>query len=849
MGTTTPPHLRARLYENDDRIGILYLAPWVDLGGSDKGTIDWFRCIDRTRFRPYLITTQPSQNRWLHLVAPFAEEIWELPDLFPGGAFPEFILGFIASRGIEVVHIMNSRLAFDMLVDFSMLPEPPVIVVQFHAEEPDRSGYVRYVSTRYGNLVSAFSVTSHQLARAMGDYDIPASQIAVITTGVDAAGEFDPSGVEPLPDVDRDRPAILWPGRLTEQKDPLLTLDVVDRLSRRDVDFLVHIVGDGHMEGELRDRARELGIESHLRWYPPAQGMARWYASSDVLLMTSVFEGVPYVIYEAFAMGVPVVAPALAGNLEIVDEDSGWLIDPRDDAEAYVDALQEAISDLGALGARGERARARMVSEHTLGRMAQEHEALYERLLAARRQQRQTALEAFVEAAEPAEDVEQPAAPRQDPIRLERDPVPSPTVAVVIPCYRHGRFLHNALASVRRQTLPAAQVLVVDDASDDQETIDVLAMLDDEDWVEVIHLERNSGPSVARNRALERVTANYYLPLDADDELYDTALERMLAELEVTGPDIGFVYPNPEHFGNRHDYVEVPTYNLSLLLKENYCPATALFDRRIFDAGVRYPEEVAVGHEDWELVLRIAARGVWGIPATGKTFRYRKRGFSRVDVVTHSGELDKAVRARHPILYDNEDRIKAQWAPALSIVPLDVDGSLDVETLVQGLVRQTCLDFEVVDTAGLRPMTEEIRDLAVREQPLSGVHLPAAAAAIRAARGRCVMLLESGAEALFADPAMVEKLLRTIMDDSFAAPIAIAPAVGLAALPFRQLAEGDVADAEPCAVLWSRDPARTSTLPVTLGRGTSVVEDIVFGLALRGPVQWRAAGRGGEVTR
>lgn len=839
----TPPHLRARLYEDDDRVGILYLAPWIDLGGSDKGTIDWFRRIDRTRFRPYLITTQPSPNRWLHHVEGYAEEIWELPDLLPGAAFPEVILGFVASRRIEVVHIMNSRLAFDMLVDFSLLPEPPVVVVQFHAEESDRSGYVRYVSTRYGNLVSAFSVTSHQLARAMADYDVPASQITVITTGVDASGEFDPAGVDPLPDVDRDRPAILWPGRLTEQKDPLLTLDVVDRLLRRGVDFLVHIVGDGHMEGELRARAKELGIESHLRWYPPAQGMARWYASADVLLMTSVFEGVPYVIYEAFAMGVPVVAPALPGNLEIVDGDSGWMIDPRDDAEAYVDALEEAVSDLDALRARGERTRARMLADHTLDRMAREHEELYSRLLAARALRRCSALEVAVETGEATEPLEA-ATETPAPVRLERVVVPAPTVAVVVPCYRHGRFLPNALASIRRQTHPATQVLVVDDASDDRETIDVLAALDEEDGVEVIRLERNSGPSVARNRALERVTANYYLPLDADDELYDTALQDMVAQLEAAGPHIGFVYPNPEHFGNRHDYLEVPTYNLCLLLKENYCPATALFDRRIFDAGVRYPEEVTVGHEDWELVLRIAARGVWGIPAIGKTFRYRKRGFSRVDVVTHSGELDKAVRARHRVLYDDQDRIKGRWAPALSIVPLSRDGDLDLDALLGGLARQTCIDFEVVDTGGLGLEVERADGLVVIARPTTGDHVADAAAAIRMARGRCVMLVEPGTEGVFADASMVEKLLRTVLDDNTLLGIALAPTTDVGALAFRQLPEDEVAGARPSAVVWSRDPARASTFPVTLGRGWSVVEDVVFGLARRGPLEWRVAGRG-----
>ena len=72
-----------------------------------------------------------------------------------------------------------------------------------------------------------------------------------------------------------------------------------------------------------------------IAWHPPSQEMPRWYRSTDLLLMTSVFEGVPYVIYESLAMGVPVVAPALPGNVEFMDEASGVLVDPRDDADRY----------------------------------------------------------------------------------------------------------------------------------------------------------------------------------------------------------------------------------------------------------------------------------------------------------------------------------------------------------------------------------------------------------------------------------------------------------------------------------------------------------------------------------
>ena len=73
------------------RIPILYLAPWVDYGGSDTNTLDWFRWLDRSRFAPSLITTQPSSNRRLAEVEPFADE----EEVAPAPEAPEEALAWI----------------------------------------------------------------------------------------------------------------------------------------------------------------------------------------------------------------------------------------------------------------------------------------------------------------------------------------------------------------------------------------------------------------------------------------------------------------------------------------------------------------------------------------------------------------------------------------------------------------------------------------------------------------------------------------------------------------------------------------------------------------------------------
>ena len=60
---------------------ILYVAPWITYGGSDKGTIDWFWNMDPALTDLYLITTQSSDNSQLYRVQNRAKEIWNLPSI------------------------------------------------------------------------------------------------------------------------------------------------------------------------------------------------------------------------------------------------------------------------------------------------------------------------------------------------------------------------------------------------------------------------------------------------------------------------------------------------------------------------------------------------------------------------------------------------------------------------------------------------------------------------------------------------------------------------------------------------------------------------------------------------
>ncbi len=813
-------------------IPILYIAPWVDLGGSDRGTIDWFKHLDRSRWAPSLITMTPSPNRWLHHIEPYAEEIWDLPDLMPGSAFPEFVLGFIESRGIRVVHIMNTRLAFDLLPDMTCLPEPPAVVVQMHAEEPNQGGYVRYVARRYANLVDAFSVVSEHLKEAVVDYEIPPSRVEVIHLGVDGKEEFDPARAEPLELAGNGINRILWPGRLVKDKDPMLTLDVLSRAKELGGEFVLDIVGDGYMKDAVRARAEELGVADIIHWHPPSQEMPRWYRSTDLLLMTSVTEGIPCVIYEALAMGVPVVAPALPGNVELMDGDGGVLVEPRDDVDAYAEAIVSLLADEPRRREIGMRSRERMLADFSLAEMGRRHGALYERLLSDRPASSRWRNEELLGDPEPGRH--EPSTAPPPCLRFPRDPLPERTIGLIVPCYRHGIFLDACIASIKAQTLTPARIVVVDDGSDDQETIEALARLDDDDEVTVLRQPQNTGPSAARNRALAQLDTSYMLPIDADDELLPDALERMVAQLEAAPEDVGFVYPHAQHMGNRVDYVRVPAFNVWLLMEQNYCGTPSLFDMRVFgQGGVGYPEEIVVGHEDWDLILQLAERGVRGVPADGPTFLYRRQGFSRVNAVDYGPDaFHQTIERRHPHLYLNRDSIKTRWAPALSVVLLDEkDGQWEPDDL-SGL-QQTCRDFEAVARADLGDGVRTVGTAS--ESPLAWLQ-----SAIHAARGRWVLLLPHSAAAALSTASFVEQLLHAFVANKGVAGVVLGHAPGVSRRAFSQLDDLERLSARPVAVAFER-PVWPRLPEIPLSMTDSLLADLVVGLQANGPLQWRVA--------
>jgi glycosyltransferase involved in cell wall biosynthesis len=217
----------------------------------------------------------------------------------------------------------------------------------------------------------------------------------------------------------------------------------------------------------------------------------------------------------------------------------------------------------------------------------------------------------------------------------------SPSVSVVIPCYNGARFLREALDSVRAQTHPPLEILVIDDGSTDDS-----AMIAESSGppVRVIR-QANQGESVARNRGIDEAQGEWIAFLDADDLWTTSRLSRVLAAAEPATCAV----VNNIHFFGRDNYdaprwVDSPDVMSSVEFVcdlHAFVPSTLIIRSTI---GARFPEWTQHA-EDYVFTLDVLACGP----------------VSFVDEPLTHYRLHSSNQSGHPASLVRQDETIARW--------------------------------------------------------------------------------------------------------------------------------------------------------------------------------------------
>ena len=239
---------------------------------------------------------------------------------------------------------------------------------------------------------------------------------------------------------------------------------------------------------------------------------------------------------------------------------------------------------------------------------------------------------------------------------LERDGLGKADVTVVIPLYNYDKYAVEALDSVREQTLPALDLIVVDDCSTDRSLSVVV------DWVKknagrfnrvcVLKNRSNFGLAVSRNSGFDAADTPYVLPLDPDNKLLPQCCAILLNTIRASGA--AFAYSTIRQFGEGDGLVSSAGYDGQRLVGGNYIDAMALVSKEAWATIGGYHHIEVVGWEDYDFWCRLAEHGLVGAWHSDVLALYRVHGTSMLRTHTmvpgNHRRLLEDFAARHPWL-------------------------------------------------------------------------------------------------------------------------------------------------------------------------------------------------------
>ncbi|OOY19846.1 hypothetical protein BMI86_14635 [Thioclava sp. DLFJ5-1] len=249
-------------------------------------------------------------------------------------------------------------------------------------------------------------------------------------------------------------------------------------------------------------------------------------------------------------------------------------------------------------------------------------------------------------------------------------------ITVIMANWCGASYLAAAIASLRRQTVSDWRLIISDDGSDDDSVAIAQDFARQDPRIEVLTVEKSSGPATARNRALERAKGEWVAILDSDDLMHPERLERMLEGADALGADViadDMVFFGTVPGSGGRTLLEpmslvAPLEITAKLWVEAAAPETELpplgylkpMIRRAILGDLRYDPDLRIG-EDFDFVLRLLLKGAKFCVLPDPMYLYRRHNAS----ISHrlsSAAIGAMIRAQQRLSEGLDPAVAAQLA-------------------------------------------------------------------------------------------------------------------------------------------------------------------------------------------
>jgi glycosyltransferase involved in cell wall biosynthesis len=287
---------------------------------------------------------------------------------------------WLRRRGVDLVHTHN-RMALIYGAPAGRLAGAKVVHTK-HGNNP-RGGTRLAAGNVAGRLVHAFvAVSDETAATARRRQEVPEHRLHVIANGIEL-GRFYPdaaagAAIRGALGIPADAWVVGTVGRVAAEKNHARLLRAAAPLLGPRAHLVV--AGDGPLLPALRELAGQLGVAAHAHLLGVRRDVPAVLNALDALAMSSDTEGLPLVVLEGMATGLPIVSTAVGGIPNVVEEGRTGLLVPVTDEAALRARLAQLRDDPAQGRALGARAREVAVSRYSAARMLHDYLELYERV-------------------------------------------------------------------------------------------------------------------------------------------------------------------------------------------------------------------------------------------------------------------------------------------------------------------------------------------------------------------------------------------------------------------------------------------------------------------------------------
>lgn len=197
-----------------------------------------------------------------------------------------------------------------------------------------------------------------------------------------------------------------------------------------------------------------------------------------------------------------------------------------------------------------------------------------------------------------------------------------PLMSIITPYYNAGKYFKQTYNCVMNQTFPWFEWIVVNDGSTEEDSLKILEEIVSLDERIRMVSQKNEGLSSARNAGIRASTTDIIVPLDADDLVSPTFLEYLYWALYFN-PQASWAYTDSCGFSGE-EYLWKKPFSAAEMCKENLLVCTAAIRKKAIVSICGYYAGEKYFNEDWHFWLRLLAKGMYPVHASGYLFWYRK---------------------------------------------------------------------------------------------------------------------------------------------------------------------------------------------------------------------------------